>query len=104
MRASLLDRDDIGEGDLRVLSPEMGPIRGVDELRTDAHAISGFAHGAFDQMRRTKCSANRAQIPTLTFKSKCRSTPNHDEARHLSERCRHLLCHAIGEELLFHIT
>jgi hypothetical protein len=73
---------------------------GLDELHRDAHAVPGFAHRPFDEMRRTELLADLPDVSVLTLKLEGRGTGDDSKIRHLSERRADFFRQSIGEELL----
>ena len=76
----VLHVEEIGEGLVEPLGPELIAGFGVDELDIDAHAVSAALDTAFKHVADVQLAADRLHVKRLTFVCERRIASNHDGA------------------------
>jgi hypothetical protein len=61
-RRLVLHLEDVVERAIEAVCPDVGACRRVDQLTGDAHAITGFAHRAFEDIAHAQFAPDLPQV------------------------------------------
>src|SRR5262249_52898404 len=89
---------------VEAVGPEMRPVRGVDQLRSDPHATACLANRTFQDVADTEFAAHPLHVDRLAFVSEGRIAGDDEEPADARERSDDLLDHAVGEVFLFGVA
>ena len=76
----VLHVEEIGEGFIEPLSPEMTARFGVDELHVDPHAVAAALNAALEHVADVQFAPNRLHVERLSFVKERRIASDHDGA------------------------
>src|SRR6516165_11466567 len=79
---------------VEAVGPEMRPVRGVDQLRGDAHATACLAHGAFEHIAHAEFAPDLLHIDGAAFVGEARVASDDEEPFDPREGSDDLLDHA----------
>ena len=100
----VLHVEEIGEGLIEPLGPEMTARFGVDELNVDAHAVSAALNAALEDVPDIQLAPDRLQIDGLALVSKGRAAPDHKGAADARQIRSQAFGDTINEILLFRVA
>ena len=89
---------------VEAIGPEMGPVRGVDELCGDAHPAAALAHRTFEHITDPELAPDLLHVDGLVLVRKARIASDDEEPADAGERGNDLLNHPVSEILLFWIA
>src|SRR6516162_2291471 len=89
---------------VEAVGPEMRPVRGVDQLRSDAHATACLAHRPFQYVPDTEFASDLLHVDHLAFVSEARISGYDEEPANAAERGNNVLNHSLGEIFLLGIA
>src|SRR6516162_5091986 len=82
----------------------MHTLRGIDQLRGNAHAATGFAYCAFEDIADAEFTADLFHVDGLPLVRKTRIAGDDEHPANAAERGDDLLDHAVGEILLLWVA
>ena len=98
----VLHVEEIGQGLVESLGPEMMAVFGVDELHVDAHAGSAALNAALEHIADVQIAADLLQVDGLALVSESGVAPDHERAANARKIGRQALRDAVDEMLLLH--
>jgi hypothetical protein len=96
--------EDIFEGAVEAVGPQMRGISRIDQLGADAHATAGLAHRAFQNITHPQFAPDLFHIDGLALVGEARIASDDEEPADARQRRDDLLDHAVGEILLLGIA
>ena len=100
----VLHVEEIGQGLVEALGPEMIAGLGIDELDVDAHAVAAALHRAFEDIAHVQFAADLLQIDGLALVGEGGVAPDDERAGDAREVGGQALGHAIDEIFLLGIA
>src|SRR5262249_39418309 len=81
-RHLVLEVEDVLQGAVETVGPQLHAVRPVDELPCNAHPVSRLAHAAFKHIADTKLAADLLHFDAATFVGKCGISGDHEQPAH----------------------
>jgi hypothetical protein len=100
----VLDREDVGNGAIVTLGPDMRAGRGIDELARNAQAIAGLANASFQNILHAKVSGDLADVGGLSLVGEARIAGDHEEPPQLRQGGNDIFCDAVAEIILLRVS
>ena len=100
----VLHVEEIGQGLVEPLGPEMIARFGVDELHVDAHAVSAALDAALEDIADVQLAPDLSSRRRLAFVGERRVAPDHDGASYPREVGREALRDPVDEMLLLRVA
>ena len=100
----VLHVEEVGQGLVEPLGPEMIARFGVDQLDVDAHAVSAALDAALEHIADVQLAPDLLQIDGLALVSEGRVAPDHERAANARKIGRQALGDPVDEMLLLRIA
>ena len=100
----VLHVEEIGDGLVEALGPEVRAGLGVDQLHVDAHAVSAALHAAFEHIAHVELAADLLQVDGLALVGEGGVAADDEGAGNAREVGRQALGHAVDEIFLLRIA
>src|SRR5712671_4657341 len=103
-RDLVLEVKNVIERTVEVVSPEMRTPSGLDQLCSNAHALAGLAHGAFQDVAYAQLPADLLHVYSPPFVSEARIAGDNEEPADARKRSDDLLDHSVAEIFLLGVA
>jgi len=104
VRDLVLKDEQVGQVAVVFFRPEVPAARGIDELRSDAHAVGGAADAAFEHVANAELASDLPDVDRLAFVGEARISRNDEQRADAGQRRDDVLDDTVGEELLFQVA
>src|SRR6516164_3854916 len=89
---------------VEVVSPEMGAVKGIDQLCGDAYPLPSFAHRAFEDIADAEFAPHLLHVDRLALVREGRVASDDEQRRITRQGSDDLLDHAVGEIFLLRVA
>ena len=100
----VLHVEEIGQGFVEPLGPQMIPRSGVDELDVDAHSVSAALNAALKDIADVQLAPDRLHVERFALVRERRIPGDHDRASYPREVGREAFCDPVDEMLLLRVA
>ena len=100
----VLEFEDVGDGAVVAVGPELGPVAGLDQPGGDPHPAAESPDAALEQVVGADGSPHLARVRLLALEGEGRRPRQHPDPADLADGAEDLLGHPVAEVLLFHIV
>ena len=100
----VLHVEEIGQGLVEPLGPEMVAGFGVDELHVDTHAISAALNAALEDITDVQLAPDLLQVDGFALVGECGVAPDHERASNTRKIGRQALRDPVDEMLLLRVA